>query len=146
VRCADRLYSALLDEDSWVASVDLTVGNASDDYAPCGSDGSFSQDDTRSEDTHGADPGSVVELNRGNHEPEAWVLPIMVTGAEVRSLRHAYAGANMNGGEVVDPAALTNPAVIPNYEMPGILDANAGLDNNPLTDPSPKEPEKMNSQ
>jgi hypothetical protein len=51
----------------------------------------------------------------------------------------------MNGGEVVDPAALTNPAVIPNYEMPGILDANAGLDNNPLTDPSPKEPEKMNS-
>jgi hypothetical protein len=52
----------------------------------------------------------------------------------------------MNGGEVVDPAALTNPAVISNYEVPRILDADAGLDNNPLTDPSAKEPEKMNSQ
>jgi hypothetical protein len=70
----------------------------------------------------------------------------MVTGAEIRSLRQAYAGANMNGGEVVDPAALTNPAVISNYEVPRILDADAGLDNNPLTDPSAKEPQKMNSQ
>jgi hypothetical protein len=70
----------------------------------------------------------------------------MVTGAEVHSLRHAYAGANTNGGEVVDPAALTNPAVISNDEVPRVLDADAGLDNNPLTDPGAKEPEKMNSQ
>ena len=63
----------------------------------------------------------------------------MIAGAEVGALGDADIVAELHRGEVVDPGVLANPAVVGHNQMPGILDGDAGLDDDAFADSRTKE-------
>jgi len=75
----------------------------------------------------GAYPGSRLNRDGFHAEAEAWVRPIVIPGAQVRTLRDTYIRANRDGGEIVDPDVLPDPCVGSNRQAPWKFNANARL-------------------
>jgi hypothetical protein len=57
----------------------------------------------------------------------------VIAGTKIRTLGNANIGTDLDHPEVVDPAVLSNPAVIADLEQVGILHPDARLYDNPLT-------------
>jgi hypothetical protein len=115
-----------LHKHAWIASVDFVVGNDAGYNAASRRNRAGSKDCTRSEKRHRTDPGRVVQLNGRDHESEGRIAPIVISGTEVGSLRDADITSKSYGRKIVDPAPLSDPAVISNYKMPRVLYLHSG--------------------
>jgi hypothetical protein len=60
------------------------------------------------------DPGTFFNSDRFNGKAHAWIRPIVVSRAEIGSLRYACVRTDANGDEVVNPRSFADPAVVAN--------------------------------
>ena len=125
---------ATFQEARRIADVDFKVGNEATDDTSGARYGTVTEDGAGEQDGLGTDPGSVPDLNGGDHKAEGGVAPVVIAGAEIGSLADADVAAETDGSEVIDPAALADPAVITDDEVPGILDVDGGFDDDARAD------------
>jgi hypothetical protein len=75
----------------------------------------------------GGDPGVWADGDRAEAEVKAGGAEVVVAGAEVGALGDADAIAQGDGGEVVEPGVLRQPAGLAHLQAPGEFHAQAGL-------------------
>ena len=132
---------ALFHEDCRVAGMHFEIGYIPGDNAACGRNRAFAQNDTGRKQTFRARPSAVIELNGGNDQSEGWIAPIVIPGAQIDPLRETHVVAEAYGGEIVDPAVFSDPAIVAYNEAPWILHIDPRLDDDACADLRTKEPQ-----
>ena len=139
------IYGSIFYESSGVSGVDLKIRNEASYNCSGRRNCTLAQDAARSQNRFCGGPRPFAKMNGRKHETEVGIGPIVVAGAEIGSLRDADVAFHRDGGEIVDPGALADPAVITYAEVPGVLDFNRRLDDDVLADPRAEESEQMNT-
>ena len=116
------------------------------DDAACACDCAFTQGDSGQQRAHGASPCSTLQLHRPNNQAERGIAPVMIARADIATLRDADIVVKPNSCQVIDPGALTNPAMLSNLEMPGILDGDLRMDHDAVADLCAKQAQKCCSK
>ena len=66
----------------------------------------------------------------------------MTASAQINSLGKADMISDFNRRQIIQPRFLTNPDMIPDRQLPGVLDPDMGLDHSPFPNPGTKQPEQ----
>jgi hypothetical protein len=66
-------------------------------------------------------------MNGFQHKVKTFYLKVVVPGDNECSLRKAYMVSDLYPVQIIDPDPLTDPAVIPHLQEPGILDIYFGV-------------------
>ena len=105
----------------------LKCGDVSSDNAAGRSDRAPAYMHAGANQSPSANPGAVFDCDRFDLEAKSRIGPIVITRAEVCSLRNAYVGADRYRRKIVDPNILADPGVRGDGEVPRVFHADAWL-------------------
>ena len=88
-----------------------------------------------------ADPGAVFDDDRFDDQAEGGVGPVVVAGAEVDALGDAAVAADADRREGVEPGTLSDPAMVTDFQVPGILDVDRRFEHHTLANFGAEEAE-----
>ena len=97
--------------------------------------------DTWKDGGAGADPGTIFDNDRLDDQTEGRVGPVVVASTEVDALGNTAVAADTDWREGVEPGALPNPAMVADFEVPGVLDIDRRLKHHTLADFGAEEAE-----
>ncbi len=99
---------------------------------------------SRCHDTFCRYPGFVPKLNFFRNEVKALSFPMVISRAEVGTLRKTTIAPNSHFSEIVDPDILTNPTIAAYFQAPGKLHPHTWFNSYPLSYLCRKKPKKKN--
>ena len=91
------------------------------DNAAGGRNRTPAQHGSRQEGSPGTGPGARAEVDWRDQKADARIGRVMIASAEICLLRDADTVLEVHRREIVDPRALTDPAMVADDQMPGVL-------------------------
>jgi len=133
----------LLDQDRGVALVDSVGLKVFGRHRPRREDGVGTDGEAGTNKSTGADPGTLLHLDRHCDQVKGRSFEIVITCAEEGPLGNAHIICNRYRREVQQPTFLSQPDVIPQGQLPGKGDLDIRLNNDSPPHASAKEPQDL---
>jgi hypothetical protein len=117
----------------------LSGGHIAKDTA-AGSDKSIRADfDSRTDKTIGGNPSAIADKDGGSLQTKSGVLAVVVAGTEVAILGNSAVLPDADAIETIEDHIISDPAIVTDFDFPGIGKAGGGADENSRTDPSAEQ-------